>query len=54
MGATNIAVTDDSDSIANNPGAIFAHDEGVIDLDIGLFAPEPDFKNALSVSYLYL
>ncbi|MDY6791219.1 MAG: hypothetical protein SWH54_08125 [Thermodesulfobacteriota bacterium] len=48
MGATNIAVTDDSNTIANNPGAIFAHDEGVIDLDIGLVAPHPDFKNALN------
>jgi len=48
MGATNIAVTNDSNAIANNPGAIFAHDAGVVNVEVGILNPHTKFKNNLN------
>ena len=48
MGATKIAVSDDGNAIENNPGAIFSHDEGVVNVEIGLLNPHPKFENQLN------
>ena len=48
MGAANIANTEDSTAIANNPGAMFANTNGMLDMSIGLCNAHPSFQNSLN------
>jgi len=46
MGAANIANTEDSTAVINNPAAMFNQDGGMVDIGIGLCFPSPRFENA--------
>lgn len=48
MGSANIAATDDSTGIINNPGTLFVHDHGNMDLGFAIAYPSLNFKNALN------
>ncbi len=48
MGFANIAATDDSTGIINNPGTLFVHDNGNMDVGFGVVYPMVNFKNDLN------